>query len=96
MYVVTVEFIVKPEHAAAFCREVATNARMSRDAEPGCQQFEVCAVPDDPTTIFLYEVYTDRAAFDAHLATAHFRSFDATIASWVARKTARTFERIES
>ncbi len=96
MYVVTVEFIVRPEHAAAFRSEVAANARRSCDAEPGCRQFDVCAVPDDPATIFLYEVYADRAAFEAHLATSHFRSFDARVGSWVVRKTVRTFERIES
>lgn len=95
MYVVTVDFNIEPQHAAAFCREMVANARVSRDTEPGCRQFDVCALRDDPGTIFLYEVYTDRAAFDAHLATAHFRSFDAAVASWVARKTVRTFERID-
>jgi quinol monooxygenase YgiN len=53
-------------------------------------------VADDPAAIFLYEVYTHRAAFDAHLATPHFRSFDATVGTWVARKTVRIFERIEA
>ena len=96
MYVVTVEFMVEPQQAAAFLREVVANARVSRDTEPGCRQFDVCAMHDDPTTIFLYEVYTDRAAFDAHLATSHFRSFDAAVGSWVARRTVRIFERIES
>jgi (4S)-4-hydroxy-5-phosphonooxypentane-2,3-dione isomerase len=96
MYVVTVAFVVKPEHAAAFSREVVANARLSRDMERGCRQFDVCAAPDDPTSIFLYEVYTDRAAFDAHLATAHFRAFDAMVGAWVASKTVRTFQRIEA
>ncbi len=95
MYVVSVEFIVQRQHAAAFRREVVANARVSRDTEPDCRQFDVCAMPDDPATIFLYEVYTDRAAFDAHLATPHFRAFDAAVGSWVARKTVRTFDRIE-
>jgi quinol monooxygenase YgiN len=96
MYVVTVEFIVEPQQAAAFRREVVANARVSRDKEPDCRQFDVCTIPDDPTTIFLYEVYTNRAAFDAHLATSHFRTFDAAVGSWVVRKTVRIFERIES
>jgi autoinducer 2-degrading protein len=95
MYVVTVEFVVKPEYAAAFGREVVVNARRSLDAEPGCRQFDVCVVHDDPATFFLYEVYAGRAAFDEHLATTHFRAFDAAVGSWVARKTVRTFERIE-
>ena len=95
MYVVTVEFIVKAEHVPEFRREMCVNASTSREEEPGCLQFDVCAPPGDPTTIFLYEVYTNRAAFDAHLATAHFRAFDATVGSWVTGKTVRTYERIE-
>jgi autoinducer 2-degrading protein len=95
MYVVTVEFVVLPEHAEAFRTAMVANARTSRDLEPGCRQFDVCAAPDDPTTIFLYELYADRAAFDAHLASEHFRAFDATVRDWVLRKTVRTCERID-
>lgn len=96
MHVVTVEFIVDPKQAAEFLREVVANARVSRDTEPDCRQFDVCAVPEYPGTIFLYEVYADRAAFDAHLATAHFRAFDAKCGTLVVRKSVRTFERIDS
>jgi len=95
MYVVTVEFVVQPEQAGRFRDGIVANARASRDAEPGCRQFDVCGSPGDPATIFLYEVYADRAAFDAHLASPHFRAFDAMVRNWVARKTVRTFERID-
>jgi len=95
MYVVTVEFVVRPDEAARFRAATVANARASRDAEPGCRQFDVCGPADDPATIFLYEVYSDRAAFDAHLATPHFRAFDATVGSWVVRKTVRAYQRID-
>ena len=48
-----------------------------------------------PAAIFLYEVYDDRAAFDAHLATSHFLEFNVLTAPWLADKKARTLERIE-
>ena len=95
MYVVTVEFVVQPERSARFRAEIVANARATRAAEPGCRQFDVCASPGDPATVFLYEVYADRAAFDAHLASPHFRAFDAMVGGWVARKTVRTLERID-
>jgi autoinducer 2-degrading protein len=95
MHVVTVEFVVQPAHAAAFGSELVANARASRAAEPGCRQFDVCASPDDPATFFLYEIYADRAAFDAHLATPHFRAFDATVRDWVVRKAVRAYRRID-
>ena len=35
----------------------------------------------------------DRAAFDAHLATVHFKRFDAAVAPMVAAKSVRTLTR---
>jgi len=43
MYVVTVEFVAKPERAEAFREAMVENARTSREHEPGCRQFDVCA-----------------------------------------------------
>jgi len=45
-------------------------------------------VGDDapPVRVFLYEIYRDRGAFDAHLASAHFQSFDAATRPMVASK----------
>jgi quinol monooxygenase YgiN len=95
MYVVVVDFTVKPEFVAAFRDEMVKNARASRDREPGCRQFDVCIAPDDPALIFLYEAYDDRAAFEAHLATPHFLAFNERTTPWLAGKTVRMLERIE-
>jgi quinol monooxygenase YgiN len=94
MYVVTVEFRIQPGHADAFLAAVIANARTSVEHEPGCRQFDVCTVPGQPDTVFLYEVYDDRAAFDAHLATPHFLSFDHLATAWVAAKSVRTLHRV--
>jgi quinol monooxygenase YgiN len=95
MYVVTVEFEVHPQHCAAFLPLMRENARASRENEPGCRQFDVCADPARPNFVFLYEVYDDRAAFDAHLVSAHFRHFDAAVRDMVANKVVRTLQRVE-
>ena len=90
MYVVTVAFEIRPEVAAAFLSLVLENAGKSLAEEPGCLRFDVCRdeAPDDtpPTRIFLYEIYRDRGAFDAHLASAHFQSFAAATRPMVASK----------
>ena len=90
MYVVTVAFEIRPEAAAAFLPLMLENARASLAEEPGCLRFDVCRdeAPDDtpPVRIFLYEIYRDRDAFDAHLASAHFQSFDTATRSMVASK----------
>jgi quinol monooxygenase YgiN len=54
----------------------------------------VCVDPKDRTSVFLYELYDDRAAFDAHLATAHFKKFDPAVAPMLAAKAVRTLERV--
>jgi autoinducer 2-degrading protein len=95
MYVVTVEFDVHPRHLAAFLPLMLGNARASRESEPGCRQFDVFADPARPNCIFLYEIYEDRAAFDAHLASAHFKRFDAAVRDMVANKVVRAMQRIE-
>ena len=95
MYVVTVEFDVRAEMAPAFRAAMIANATASRRDEPGCRQFDVCADPAEPASIFLYELYDDRAAFDAHLASDHFRRFDEETRDWIAGKAVRLFERVD-
>lgn len=94
MYVVTVEFVVKTEHAEPFRKEMLANARASVEKEPGCAQFDVCVDASDPCRIFLYELYADRTAFDAHLATEHFKAFDRVVAPWLASKSVKTWQRL--
>ncbi len=95
MYVVTVDFRIKPEFLAEFRERMVANARASREREPGCRQFDVCADPASPEAIYLYEIYNDRAAFEAHLASGHFKAFDREVGGWVAAKTVRVFELID-
>jgi quinol monooxygenase YgiN len=95
VYVIVVDFKIKPEQLADFMPLMLENARASRETEPGCRVFDVCMDPKKETSVFLYEVYDDRAAFDAHLESAHFKRFDAAVASMVASKTVRTL-RLES
>ena len=94
MYVVTVVFVAKSAHREAFREAMLRNAQASREREPGCRQFDVCVDPTDSATIFLYEIYDDRAAFEAHARSDHFREFDTTVRDWVAHKAVTIYERI--
>ena len=95
MYVVTVEFDTKAEKLVEFRAQMIANATASREREPGCLQFDVCAEPAKPERIFLYELYVDGAAFDAHLASEHFKSFDRTVAPWIAAKVVRIYDKLD-
>ena len=94
MFVVCVEFEIMPRHLDDFLVAMRKNAEQPHALEAGCQQFDVCADPDAPHHIFLYEIYDDRAAFDAHLASPHFRHFDQATRDMVASKTVRALRRL--
>jgi len=94
MYVVVVEFQLHPDAVEAFLPLMTRNAALSLELEPGCHRFDVCQPKPGSPEILLYEVYSDRAAFDAHLATPHFREFDAEAAAMVANKVVRTYARV--
>jgi quinol monooxygenase YgiN len=94
MYVVAVEFDILEQDLNRFMPLMLENARSSLAHEPGCRQFDVCVDPKQGTSTFLYEVYDDRAAFEAHLATSHFKTFDAATRAMVARKAVRLLERL--
>ena len=94
MFAVVVTFDIKPQYMADFLPAMTENARLSLLDEDGCHQFDVCTDPARPTEVFLYELYTDAAAFDAHLASAHFKAFDALVAPMIAAKDVRTYSQV--
>lgn len=91
MFVVTVDFRSVPEKADAFLAALRINAATSLRDEPGCHRFDVCTDPNQPGRFFLYEVYSDAAAFDAHKAAPHFTEFDALVRDWTAEKSVNTY-----
>ena len=85
-FVIMVDFTVKPGSMAAFRALVDANARASCRDEPGCRRFDVLAPKDDEARVVLYEIYDNRAAFDAHLAAPHYAAFNRDSAGHVAAK----------
>ncbi len=94
MFAVLAIFEIKPEGTEAFLDLVRQNASASVRDEPGCHQFDVCADPDRPGEVTLYEIYEDRAAFETHLTTSHFISFDSASAPLIQSKDVRTYTRV--
>jgi len=90
-FVIIVDFRLKPGARAAFRRLIDDNARASCREEPGCRRFDVLETAGDADRIVLYEIYHDRAAFDAHLKTRHFARFNEESAMLVADKMVTEF-----
>jgi len=76
LFVVVVEFHLKPGARSEFRALIDANADASVRNEPGCLQFDVLEPEDESDRVLLYEVYTDKAAFDAHRKTEHFLVFN--------------------
>ncbi|SAK57428.1 putative quinol monooxygenase [Caballeronia ptereochthonis] len=74
-FVVIAEFEVKPECLSDFLALARDDAQHSLADESGCRQFDIVRVEDTTPRVVFYEVYDDRAAFDAHLQTPHLSRF---------------------
>ncbi len=85
-FALVVSFTLKPGAREAFLRLIRENAAASVRDEPGCYRFDVLTC-DDPDQVLLYELYADAAAFAEHVASPHFKSFDAASQDLVAAKT---------
>ena len=94
MYVVIVEFTTHAQQAAAFRQRVIRQASDSLEFEADCHVFDVCIDPERDNFVLLYEVYTDRSAFEAHLGSRHFLDFNDTVQAWISDKKISTFERV--
>ena len=91
-YGITVEFKLHSAGAMpAFRKLIDENARQSCRVEPGCQRFDVLVPHGSTDSIFLYEIYDSRAAFEDHLRAAHYHIFDHASAALVLAKVVREF-----
>ena len=95
MHVITVEFRARSGHEADLRARLQKHASNSLGREEGCIQFDVSVDPQDPGRLFLYEVYRDQAAFEAHTKTPHFAEFNADSADWVDAKTITAWTRLD-
>ena len=88
-FAITVAFELLEGSFPEFHRLVAENAALSVKLEPDCLRFDVLTPTDVAGSkhVFLYEIYRDRAAFDLHLASEHFRQFDQRSRELVISKT---------
>ena len=61
---VVIEF--EPNSKEDILRALLAHRERCLNEEPGTIQFEVLVPPGEPTTLFLFELYTDASALSAH------------------------------
>jgi autoinducer 2-degrading protein len=72
VYCLLLKTQLKPGSFDAFMDAMRVNAAASVRDEPGCLTFDVLRDRSDADLVWLYEVYVDEAAFEAHMRTPHF------------------------
>ena len=72
-YCIAVRWTIVPGEEATVISLAQTMLAPS-NAEPGCEAYILHTDPADPSALFLYEQYTDEAAFQAHCESPHFVS----------------------
>lgn len=94
-FVVVAEFDLPAGQVEAFLPLVRDNATASVRDEPGCRRFDVL-VPErngeESCRIVLYEIYRDAAAFDEHLHSPHFKTFQTAALPFVTGRALRRFD----
>lgn len=86
-FVIIVDFRLKPGTRAKFRQLMDANAITSVREEAGCQRFDVLEPEGEDDHIVLYEIYDSRSALDHHIATRHYKEFDAASAPMVTAKS---------
>ena len=77
LYINAVNIDVVPgqfENYLAAIKEVGAAAIKT---EPGCSEFNITVSQKDPNHLFIFEVYDNAAAFDAHLKSDHYKKYAA-------------------
>jgi (4S)-4-hydroxy-5-phosphonooxypentane-2,3-dione isomerase len=88
-YVNAVDIDVVPAERDNYLAAITENG-MAAAKEPGCRRFDILNLASDPNHFFLYEVYDNEAAFQAHRASEHFKKYAATTSKMVAKRETRT------
>jgi len=73
-FVVTAKWTALPGNEDRVAAAIAKLAEPSR-AEPGIVFYQPHRDPDNPGVFFFYEQYVDKAAYEAHGSSEHFKAY---------------------
>lgn len=82
MYVVVAPLQINEGHKEKLIKELLEEAKVVASDEPGCLRFNVIQDAGDSNRIWLYEVFTDEAAFQAHTKAPHVTKFLEAARAW--------------
>ena len=93
VYINAVDLVVIPSEMPKFLEAIKENGA-NAVKEPGCREFNITVLANNPNHVFLYEVYDNAAALDAHRQTEHFKKYQAATANMIADRNVRAMSLI--
>jgi (4S)-4-hydroxy-5-phosphonooxypentane-2,3-dione isomerase len=90
LHISAVDIDVVPGQIDAYLAALKENGAAAV-TEPGCREFNITVSQKDPNHVFIFEVYDNTAALDAHRATDHFKKYVATTKDMIAKREVRPF-----
>ena len=94
MIAICVDFEIVPTKFDVFFSIIQKNASESVANEVGCHQFDILQDPQNPTKIFLNELYDYAAAFNLHKQSSHYLEFNQASSEMVMSKSVRLLQKI--
>lgn len=91
--VVVADIVARHGREADLQRALAALVDPTR-AEAGCVTYDLYRSTEEPGRFHFHEVWASRAAWDAHMASAHLAAFGAIRDDLVAALEVRLFEKI--
>ena len=81
MYTVVLFNKILPEHVDDYIVNMRICAEKTNQ-EPGCIRYEVTQDVDDPTTMCLFQIFEDEAAYQVHQDSEHHRVWIELSGAW--------------
>ncbi|MBB6367460.1 quinol monooxygenase YgiN [Xanthomonas sacchari] len=86
-----IEFVLAADDVHSILEAGRENIAASVRDEPGVLSMHCAVDKDDPTKLYVVEVYRDQAAYQAHVESAHFKIFlAATQGKVISRRVTET------
>jgi (4S)-4-hydroxy-5-phosphonooxypentane-2,3-dione isomerase len=86
LYVNAVDIDVVPGKIEDYLVAIKEVGAASIKSEPGCSEFDITVSQKDPNHLFIFEVYENATAFDAHLKSDHYKKYAVAAKDVVAKR----------
>ena len=93
LHILVVEYDIAPGEIDKYLTAVKELGVASRK-EAGFRQQYITTSQNDPNHVLLFEAWDNAAAHAAHVATDHFKKYQATTGNMIAKRNVRTFSSV--